>query len=183
MLTIVCSVFGENHVPCTLKTESETKSSPGFSIDIISGILSEWMLPLLLQMSYFHSYIIWREQFAFLLFEKTYIVDLYSANPLKRLVCRHEACRHAACRHAATLEHIILTQPNTQTHSYCLLCGEAVFGLTQSPLGPMIYRTRYGHDISPFYHRCGSGISNFAPNRKLLFQWHCTYSHFLKEIR
>jgi hypothetical protein len=41
MLTIVCSVFGENHVPCTLKTESETKSSPGFSIDIISGILSE----------------------------------------------------------------------------------------------------------------------------------------------
>jgi hypothetical protein len=47
MWTIVCSVFGENHVPCTLKTESETKSSPGFSIDIISDILSEWMLPFL----------------------------------------------------------------------------------------------------------------------------------------
>jgi hypothetical protein len=61
MWTIVCSVFGENHVPWTLKTESETKSSPGFSIDIISDILSEWMFTFLLQISYFHSYIIWRE--------------------------------------------------------------------------------------------------------------------------
>ena len=61
MWTIVCSVFGENHVPCTLKTESETKSSPGFSIDIISDILSEWMFPFSLQISYFHSYIIWLE--------------------------------------------------------------------------------------------------------------------------
>jgi hypothetical protein len=35
------SMFGEYCVPCTLKTESEIKSSPGFRIDIISGIWSE----------------------------------------------------------------------------------------------------------------------------------------------
>ena len=129
-------------------------------------------------MSYFHSYIIYGSNLHFYHLQ-TYIVDFYSANPLKRSACRHEACRHAA-----TLEHVILTLSQTlKTHLYCLLCGEAVFGLKQSPLGPMIYRTRYGYDSSPFYHRCGSGISNFAPNRKLLFQWQCTYSHFRKEIR
>jgi hypothetical protein len=35
------SMFGEYYVPCTLNTESEIKSSPGFRIDIISGIWSE----------------------------------------------------------------------------------------------------------------------------------------------
>ena len=41
---IASSLFEDYHVPCTLKTESETKVSPGFSVDIISGILNEWML-------------------------------------------------------------------------------------------------------------------------------------------
>ena len=107
MWTMVCSVFGENHVPCTLKTESETKSSPGFSIDIISDILSEWMLPFFSKWANFTaiSYDGSNLHFYYL---QTYIVDLHSANPLKRL-----ACRHAACRHAATLEHIILTLSQT----------------------------------------------------------------------
>jgi hypothetical protein len=171
MWTLVCSVFGENHVPCTLKTESETKSSPGFSIDIISDILSEWMLPFFYSKWPIFTAISYDGSNLHFCYLRTYIVDLYSANPPK----------HWGSRHAATLT--LTHNPESQTHLYCLLCEEAVFGLTQSPLGHMIYRTRYGHDSSPFYHRCGSAISNFAPNRKLLFQWHCTYSHFLKVIR
>ena len=41
---VASSLFEDYYVPCTLKTESETKVSPGFSIDIISGILNEWIL-------------------------------------------------------------------------------------------------------------------------------------------
>ena len=115
MWTIVCSVFGKNHVPCTLKTESETKSSPGFSIDIISGILSEWMLPfytpneLFSQLYYMAGAIcistIWKHIlwiFIALTHWNIWLVDMYEA----------------------TLEHIILILSQTLKHIYTACFAE-----------------------------------------------------------
>ena len=62
-----------------------------------------------------------------------------------------------------------------------MLSGKAVFGLNQTGLEPMIYGTRDRNEISPF-HRCGSSISSFAPNLKLLFQWDFIII-FLKEFQ
>jgi hypothetical protein len=76
------SMFGEYYVPCTLNTESEIKSSPGFRIDIISGKWSEWMLPFFFTPNELFSQLCHMARAIFI--SISWYMDFNSVSPLKQ---------------------------------------------------------------------------------------------------